>query len=332
MKAIIFGAGGQDGHYLRQLLARENVESVCISRSGKNVIGDVSDRAFVSGLIDRHQPDYIFHLAANSTTRHDALFDNHAAISTGTINILEGVYRHSPSTKVFLSGSAMQFENNGLPIDENTPFAALSPYAVCRVQSVFAGRYYRSLSLKVYVGYFFNHDSPLRRPNHVNQKIALAVRNLEPVEIGDISVRKEFNFAGDAMEAVWTLVNQTDVFEAVIGNGIAFAEEVAVKLRVQVSVFKNFGTAMLRYNDLELEFVGARKESYRSESRKPIVENGTLEDDQKRRADSPPGRSPDWRKLRRSKREGEAPAEPIPRVAPRELRPPGMAQLHPRTV
>ena len=225
MKAIIFGAGGQDGHYLRQLLAREKVESVCISRSGKNVIGDVSDRAFVSGLIDRHQPDYIFHLAANSTTRHDALFDNHAAISTGTINILEGVYRHSPSTKVFLSGSAMQFENNGLPIDENTPFAALSPYAVCRVQSVFAGRYYRSLSLKVYVGYFFNHDSPLRRPNHVNQKIALAVRNLEPVEIGDISVRKEFNFAGDAMEAVWMLVNQTDVFEAVIGSGIAHSIE-----------------------------------------------------------------------------------------------------------
>ncbi|MEO6520481.1 MAG: HD domain-containing protein [Mucilaginibacter sp.] len=74
-----------------------------------------------------------------------------------------------------------------------------------------------------------------------------------------------------------------DIDIVVVGNGIAFAEQVAAQLKVPVSIFKNFGTAMLRYHDLEIEFVGARKESYRSDSRKPIVENGTLEDDQKRR-------------------------------------------------
>ncbi|MGV3510171.1 MAG: CCA tRNA nucleotidyltransferase, partial [Sphingobacteriaceae bacterium] len=74
-----------------------------------------------------------------------------------------------------------------------------------------------------------------------------------------------------------------DIDILVIGNGITFAQEAAIKLKSQVSVFKNFGTAMLRYQDLEIEFVGARKESYRSDSRKPIVEDGTLEEDQKRR-------------------------------------------------
>jgi len=74
-----------------------------------------------------------------------------------------------------------------------------------------------------------------------------------------------------------------DIDIVVLGNGIGFAEAVAARLNVKISVFKNFGTAMLRYQDVEVEFVGARKESYRSESRKPIVENGTLEDDQKRR-------------------------------------------------
>jgi len=74
-----------------------------------------------------------------------------------------------------------------------------------------------------------------------------------------------------------------DIDILVIGNGIQFAEKAAAELRTNVSVFKSFGTAMLRYKDLEVEFVGARKESYRSDSRKPIVEDGTLEDDQQRR-------------------------------------------------
>lgn len=74
-----------------------------------------------------------------------------------------------------------------------------------------------------------------------------------------------------------------DIDIVVLGNGIQFAETVAAKLNVKVAVFKNFGTAMLKFKDIEVEFVGARKESYRTDSRKPIVENGTLDDDQKRR-------------------------------------------------
>ncbi len=74
-----------------------------------------------------------------------------------------------------------------------------------------------------------------------------------------------------------------DIDIVVQGSGIALAQEVGRRVGSSVAVFKNFGTAMLHCDDMEVEFVGARRESYRSDSRKPIVEDGTLEDDQRRR-------------------------------------------------
>jgi GDPmannose 4,6-dehydratase len=148
----------------------------------------------------------------------------------------------------------MQFENTGAAIDEKTQFAPLNPYAVSRIHSVYAARYYRSLGINVYVGYFFNHDSPLRSEQHVNQKIALAAKKIaagsdEKLEIGDSSVKKEFNYAGDAMKAIWILVNQTNVYEAVIGSGKAHSIEewldlcfssVRLNWRAHVIIKENF--------------------------------------------------------------------------------------------
>ncbi|NWJ51547.1 MAG: GDP-mannose 4,6-dehydratase [Bacteroidetes bacterium] len=228
MNSIIFGVNGQDGFYLNKILLKNKIQVFGVSRSINNWIhGDVNNRSFVEDLIKKNQPAYVFHLAANSTTQHYALFENHETISTGTLNILEAVYKFSPRTKVFLSGSAMQFENKGLPIDEQTAWSASSPYSVARIQSVYAGRYYRKKGIAVYVGYFFNHDSPLRTERHVNQKITKYIvdKKSGALELGNIKVQKEFNFAGDIVEAIWVLVNQNTVFETVIGSGITYSIE-----------------------------------------------------------------------------------------------------------
>ncbi|MDE6862473.1 MAG: HD domain-containing protein [Alistipes sp.] len=75
----------------------------------------------------------------------------------------------------------------------------------------------------------------------------------------------------------------TDIDVVVVGSGVEVAEALGEKLHAKVSIFKRFGTAMLRWRGTEVEFVGARKESYSQDSRKPQVEPGTLEDDQRRR-------------------------------------------------
>lgn len=228
MKVIIFGASGQDGHYLSALLKEKGYEVIGISRQEHSLKVDISDYTPVDEFIKQHRPAYIFHLAANSTTSHGALFENHATIAIGTLNILEAVKRNSPLTKVFISGSGLQFINEGNPIKETDPFEARDAYSVNRIQSVYAARYFRSLGIKVYVGYFFNHDSPLRTERHMTKKIAEAAKIIatgsnEKLEIGDVNAVKEYTYAGDVVKGIWTLVNQDEITEANISSGKGYS-------------------------------------------------------------------------------------------------------------
>ena len=90
---------------------------------------------------------------------------------------------------------------------------------------------------------------------------------------------------GGYVRDIFLKSSSQDIYIVTVGKGIELAEFVASTLgkSARVSVFKNFGTAQLRYGSLELEFVGARRESYQRESRKPVVEDGSLEDDLLRR-------------------------------------------------
>ena len=230
MKALIFGANGQDGYYLHELCKQNGLDPIGVARSGNGLRGNVADYRQVEQLIKQHLPSYIFHLAANSTTRHDGLFENHETISTGTLNILEAVKKYSSESKVFITGSGVQFRNTGKAISETDEFEANSPYSVARIHSVYAARYYRTLGLRVYVGYLFHHESMHRKYSHVSKMVASAAQRIaagssEKLEIGDISVRKEWTYARDVMEGIMTLLGQDKIFEAAVGSGVSFTIE-----------------------------------------------------------------------------------------------------------
>ncbi len=225
--AIIFGACGQTGHYLQKILADQGQRVCGVGRSGGERRVDIRDFSQVEPLIRELRPDRIFHLAANSTTHHAAIFENQATIMDGTIHVLEAAKRHAPEARIFITGSGLQFVNDGRPIDEQASFHASSPYALARISSAYAARYYRSLGLRVYVGYLFNHESPLRPVRHVSQMVAraaaaIAAGRQAALEIGDLTVSKEWTFAGDTAAAISTLVNQDTIQEAVIGSGMPF--------------------------------------------------------------------------------------------------------------
>ena len=258
MKAIIFGINGQDGYYLNQLLQQQCCEVIGVSRSGNYLRTNIADYDEVSDLIKTYTPDYIFHFAANSTTQHAALFENHSAIATGTLNILEAVRNCSPFSKVFISGSALQFKNDDTPVKETNPFEARDAYSISRIQSVYAARYFRSLGVQAYVGYFFNHDSPLRTERHITKKITETVKRIqqgssEKLKIGDASVIKEWSFAGDIVKAVWTLVNQNEIWEANIGSGLGYSIEEWIEVCFSI-IHKNWKKHVLQKPDFIADY------------------------------------------------------------------------------
>lgn len=115
--------------------------------------------------------------------------------------------------------------------------------------------------------------------NHINNKIFTV--------IGSAAQRLSYPtyVVGGYVRDIFLGRHNTDIDIVAVGSGISLAREVATLLgpSTHVSVFKNFGTAMLHFDGFQVEFVGARKESYSRHSRKPVVEDGTLEDDQLRR-------------------------------------------------
>lgn len=225
--AIIFGGGGQDGLFLRDLLSSSGYDVLSFARPGgaNGPFLDVSEFDQVENVIRDRRPDVVFHLAARSSTSHEVVLDNHRAIVDGALAVIESVDRHAPGTRVFLASSALVFRNVGRPITEEDELVTDTAYAMARAEALQIARYYRERGRKVFVGFLFHHESPFRPPHSLARRIAAGVVEIyrgrqNSLSIGSPSVTKEWTWAGDTVEAIVRLVNQDEIFEACIGSGI----------------------------------------------------------------------------------------------------------------
>lgn len=225
MKVLIFGITGQDGRYLQSFYEKKGVTVIGVAPPRKEIVerpiimGSVSDYAFVERLISQWKPDIIFQLAAVSSTNQDHALTNHDAIVVGTNNVFEACRRVHPTAKVFVPGSALQLNPDVRP----------SMYILQRDMAVETANFYRQrFGLNSYVGYLYNHESPLRNERHVAMQVASAACRVangsnEMIPVGDPTVVKEWMFAGDVAKAIALFVGQEEVHTVTIGSGLGYS-------------------------------------------------------------------------------------------------------------
>ena len=244
-RALIFGISGQDGAYLADLLLAKGYEVHGTSRdaemanfSSLKALG-IADRVdchsaaltdFRSTLqvIARVEPDEIYNLAGQSSVglSFQQPVETLESIAVATINILEALRFLGGPVRFYNAGSSECFGNTGeAPADEATPFHPRSPYAVAKAAAFWEVANYRdSYGLHACSGILFNHESPLRPKRFVTRKIvagavAIAAGRMDKLTLGDLSIRRDWGFAPDYVEAMWRMLQRQAPEDFVIATG-----------------------------------------------------------------------------------------------------------------
>ena len=247
--AFITGITGQDGSFLaEQLVARGWRVVGLVRRSAsrnlwrlKNVLeqielvdGDLLDLGSMVDAIRDCRPDHVYNLAAQSfvatSWRQPLLTGDVTAL--GAARLLEAVRIAWPEARVYQAGSSEMFgtASEGLQ-SEDTGFHPRSPYGVAKVYAHhLAVNYRESHGMFVVAGILFNHESERRGPEFVTRKIAQGVAAIragrqQHLHLGDVSVRRDWGFAGDYTEAMFGMLEQERPRDFVIATGESWSVE-----------------------------------------------------------------------------------------------------------
>ena len=261
-KALITGITGQDGSYLAEFLLEKGYKVFGLIRRSSagpnlrnisNIVhriellqGDMTDSDSLKRAIRDAQPTEIYNLAAQSFVPMSWSSPTYTmnVNAGGFVYLLEAVrdaylphqiriYQASTSEMYGNSGAeeAAPVEHGGLSLSEDSPMRPRSPYGVSKLAAHRMVQVYReSFGMFVCGGILFNHESPRRGEMFVTRKITKSVARIVlgkqgRVELGDLHARRDWGFAGDYVKAMWSMLQQEQALDYVIGTGVTHSVE-----------------------------------------------------------------------------------------------------------
>lgn len=241
-RALITGAGGQDGSYLAELLLEQDYEVFGVVRdpeaSHENlaavdgrihlISADLLDPASLVAALTEARPDEVYNLAAPSfvpmSWHQPVLTAQFAAV--GATAILEAIRDTAPETRFYQASSSEIFgEPRETPQTELTPLSPVTPYGVAKAYAHFiVGSYRRRYGLFACSGILYNHESPRRPLDFVTRKIAHGAASIslglsEELTLGALDARRDWGYAPDYVRAMWLMLQQDEPGDYVVATG-----------------------------------------------------------------------------------------------------------------
>jgi GDPmannose 4,6-dehydratase len=271
-KALITGVTGQDGSYLAELLLEKGYEVHGLIRRASTFTtgrvehlyqdphvegarfflhyGDLTDGSRLVTLLQKIQPNEVYHLAAQSHVRvsfDEPEFTGDTA-GMGTTRLLEAIRMIGLSCRFYQASSSEMFGATPPPQDENTPFWPRSPYGAAKVYGYWMARNYReAYGMFAVNGILFNHESPRRGETFVTRKITRAAARIKAgldteLYLGNLDAVRDWGYAKEYVEAMWLMLQSEEPTDYVIATGTAYT----VRQFVQIA-FDHVGLDWERY-------------------------------------------------------------------------------------
>jgi GDPmannose 4,6-dehydratase len=248
-RALITGITGQDGSYLAELLLSKGYEVYGVIRRSSSfnterldpvyqdphspnyklrlVYGDLDDASSVNHILRTAQPAEIYNLGAQSHVRVSFDIPEYTAqsVAMGTLRLLEGLRELGGGCRFYQASSSEMFGSSPPPQNEQTPLQPRSPYACAKVFAHHLCQNYRdAYGLFICCGILFNHESPRRGVPFVTRKITRAAARIKhgldtKLYLGNLEARRDWGFAGDYVEAMWSMLQQDRPDDYVIATG-----------------------------------------------------------------------------------------------------------------
>ncbi len=253
-KALITGITGQDGAYLASFLLNKGYDVYGIIRRSssfntqridhlyqdpheknvrlKLIYGDLNDASSLNRIMKTIGPDEVYNLGAQSHVKVSFEVPEYTADVTGvgTTRLLEAIRDSGIKTKFYQASSSEMFgQVIETPQSEKTPFYPRSPYGAAKVYAYWMTVNYReAYNMFACNGILFNHESPLRGETFVTRKITMALARIkykqqDKLYLGNLDAKRDWGFAGDYVEAMWLMLQQSKPDDYVIATGQTYS-------------------------------------------------------------------------------------------------------------